>query len=129
MNNAAFRDLLADLEAEIHHPGRTCTRQRLEQILAPAFHEVGRSGAQYSREQVITFLLDRGTMPSAMPFNHRVHQVSSDVAILSYETDEGGQLGTRKNPARRASVWRHGEGGWQLTYHQATPAADPLPLS
>jgi len=129
MNNAAFCDLLAGLEAEIHHPGRPCTRQRLEQLLAPAFYEVGRSGAQYSREQVITFWLDRGAMTSVMPFNHRVHQVSSDVAILSYETDEGGRQGTRSNPARRASVWRHGEGGWQLIYHQATPAADPPPLS
>lgn len=126
MNNAALCDLLAELEAEIHHAGRQCTRERLEQLLHPTFHEVGRSGAPYMREQVIAFLLDRGAITSVSPRNHRVHQVSTDVAILSYETGEVGPLGARTNPARRASVWKQCDWGWQLIYHQATPATDPL---
>ena len=47
--NKLQRDLQA-LEAELHHPGVRCSRERLEQSLHPDFHEVGRSGRQYSRE-------------------------------------------------------------------------------
>ncbi|MEI7444142.1 MAG: hypothetical protein WCK28_04560 [Burkholderiales bacterium] len=36
--------LLARLEAELHHPGATASRARLDALLHPDFHEVGPDG-------------------------------------------------------------------------------------
>ena len=52
-------DLLAELtalETELHHPGATCTRTRLERLLHPDFHEIGRSGTRYTRQVVMNSL-------------------------------------------------------------------------
>ena len=37
---------LQTLEVELHHPGVRTSRARLEALLHPDFHEVGRSGRQ-----------------------------------------------------------------------------------
>jgi hypothetical protein len=52
----SLREELRTLEIELHHPGTRCSRGRLERLLHPDFHEVGRSGRRYGRETVIVFL-------------------------------------------------------------------------
>ena len=51
------------LEVELHHPGVRCSRQRLEELLHPDFHEVGRSGRSYNRETIINFLAAKESQP------------------------------------------------------------------
>ena len=50
---------LQTLEVELHHPGVRCSRDRLELLLHPDFHEVGRSGQAYNRDTVIHFLVSQ----------------------------------------------------------------------
>lgn len=120
-------DLLAELtvlEAELHHPGRTCTRERLEQLLHPAFHEVGRSGRPYSRQAVIDFLAARTAIPRVVPSGHRVQPLAPDWALLHFRSEEiADDDGTRSNAALRVSLWNRTGIGRQLYYHQGTPEA------
>lgn len=48
--------LLQGLEVELHHPGTRCSPSRLDALLHPQFHEIGRSGRAYDRETVLGFL-------------------------------------------------------------------------
>lgn len=119
-------DLLAELttlETELHHPGATCTRERLERLLHPDFHEVGRSGARYTRQAVIDFLADRGAPPQVIAYDHRIEQLAADVALLHFGSHEVAADGTHRHAALRMSVWRRTSAGWQLHYHQGTPTA------
>ena len=119
-------DLLAELsalESELHHPGVTCTRERLERLLHADFHEVGRSGTRYTRQTVIDFLADRPSPPRVLAYDHRIERLSDGVALLHFASHGIAGDGTRHSAALLMSVWRHTALGWQLSYHQGTPAA------
>lgn len=119
-------DLLAELtalESELHHPGATCARARLERLLHPDFHEVGRSGTRYARQTVIDFLADRTCLPRVVAYDHRLERLADDVALLHFASHGVDSDGTRIHAALRMSVWRRTSRGWQLHYHQGTPAA------
>ena len=123
--HAAMDDLLAELtalETELHHPGATCTRTRLERLLHPDFHEVDRSGTRYTRQVVIDFLIDRTSLPQVVAYDHRLERLADDVALLHFASLETQPDGTHRQAARRGSVWRRTALGWQLHYHQGTPA-------
>lgn len=119
-------DLLAELtalETELHHPGVPCSRERLERLLHADFHEVGRSGTRYTRQTVIDFLADRPSPPRVLAYDHRIERLSDGVALLHFASHGIAADGTRHSAALRMSVWRHTALGWQLSYHQGTPAA------
>ncbi len=113
---------LAALEAELHHPGRGCTRARLEQLLHPDFHEVGRSGARYDRRTVIDFLASGATRPQIQAGGHRARPMAPGWALLHYHSLQVEADGRRVLGTLRSSIWaQDADGAWQLYYHQGTP--------
>ena len=122
--NELLRDLQA-LEAELHHPGIRCSRERLEELLHPGFHEVGRSGRQYTRETVIAHLASQPQPPEVVASDYAAHPLAEDCALLTYRSAHRSAEGATTLPALRSSVWLRTGAGWQLFYHQGTPAPDP----
>jgi len=116
---------LSLLEAELHHSGARCSRQRLEQLLHAAFHEVGRSGRVYTRDFVIEFLAAQASPPAVESNDYGVHQLDANSALLTYRSANCGADGTLTDVALRSSVWLRTAVGWQLFYHQGTPAHQP----
>lgn len=119
-----MEDLLAhlrSLEAELHHPGVRCSRQRLEELLHPEFHEVGRSGRQYSRDTVIRHLAAQETQPQVVASEYAVRVLADGVALLTYRSAHQEPDGALSLRALRSSVWLRAQAGWQLLYHQGTP--------
>lgn len=55
--------LLQGLEVELHHPGTRCSPARLDALLHPQFHEIGRSGRAYDRETVLGSLAFQNEHP------------------------------------------------------------------
>lgn len=114
---------LQSLEVELHHPGVRCHRERLERLLHPAFHEVGRSGRQYDRETVVSYLASVHSRPAVVSDGFAVTELGPQVALLTYRSAqvEAGQ--GLVNHTFRSSVWVKTNAVWQLLYHQGTPAA------
>ncbi len=48
--------------------------------------------------------------------------VADDVALVTYRSEV--RDGDEVVRANRSSVWRRGETGWLLEFHQGTPTAD-----
>ncbi len=115
---------LQALEIELHHPGVRCSSQRLEQLLHPQFHEVGRSGRRYDRDTIVKFLGAQKTQPQVEPRNFAAHLLAEGCALLTYESAHRAADGTLQHHALRSSVWLRAPGpaSWQLFYHQGTPA-------
>lgn len=109
------------LEAELHHPGVVCTRERLEQLLHPQFQEVGRSGQRYDRDTVLRYLCQAPGPTALAAQDYALQTLAPDCVLLRYVSQH--RHGTQVQTALRASIWRHGEPGWQLFYHQGTPLA------
>ena len=116
---------LQALEVELHHPGVRCSRDRLELLLHPDFHEVGRSGRAYSRDTVIHFLVSQEQHASVQSDQFLVAELGSEMALLTYRSAHPQQDGSLTDHALRSSLWIRSDAGWQLRFHQGTPAAEP----
>ncbi|WP_295548945.1 nuclear transport factor 2 family protein [uncultured Pseudacidovorax sp.] len=114
---------LQQLEVELHHPGRPCDVERLEALLHPDFHEVGRSGRAYDRATVVRYLSQVSTPPQVDSSQFRVERLTPDVALLSYCSVQRPADGSADLRTLRSSLWTRGLSGWQLRHHQGTPAA------
>jgi hypothetical protein len=114
---------LQALESELHHPGVSCTLQRLEQLLHPDFWEVGRSGRRYSRETVIGYLAAQNLQPDVTASDYAVRELANGLALLTYRSTHRQSQGGAVSGALRSSIWCWTQSGWQLLYHQGTPEA------
>ncbi|MBB6559993.1 hypothetical protein HNP48_002665 [Acidovorax soli] len=123
MTNALLATLQA-LEVELHHPGVRCDAQRLDQLLHPDFHEVGRSGRKYDRATVMRFLGEQVTPPPVISEHFALQALGAGIALLSYRSAFRRPDATLENHTLRSSVWVLHGARWQLIYHQGTPAAE-----
>ena len=114
---------LQALEVELHHPGVRSSRARLEGLLHPEFHEVGRSGRQYNKATVVAFLESQTTHLAVEASAFTVVQLAPELALLTYRSAHSQSDGSLTNHTLRASVWVRENSAWQLRYHQGTPAA------
>ena len=114
---------LQALEVELHHPGVRCSRERLEQLLHPEFHEVGRSGRAYNRETIVNFFASQESQPVIRSEEFSVALLAPGVALLTYRSAHVEQEARLVNHTLRSSVWLKASQGWQLRYHQGTAAA------
>ena len=114
---------LQALEVELHHPGVRCSRSRLEQLLHPDFHEVGRSGRPYDRETVVAYLAALDVQPVVASDGFALVELGPQVALLTYRSAHVEPDQRLVNHTLRSSVWVQSSLGWQLRYHQGTPAA------
>ena len=115
--------VLQALELELHHPGTRISQERLEQLLHPDFHEVGRSGRPYDRAAVMQFLAGQRDPPPTESSGVQVSLLAPGVALLTYRSARRQEDGTLTEPTLRMSLWLQESAGWQLRYHQGTPAA------
>lgn len=115
-------DEISRLETELHHPGVPCSRERLEQLLHPGFHEVGRSGRPYSRDTVIGYLASVKVAPAVESWDFALEELGEGCVLLTFKSAQRAEDGSLLEAALRSSIWRRTPQGWQLYYHQGTPA-------
>jgi hypothetical protein len=101
---------LTALESELHHPGTRCSRERIEALLHPDFHEVGRSGRRYDRETVIRFLAEQGGQPEVVATEHAVSVMGEGAALITYRSARRQPDGSFALRALRSSVWLRDSG-------------------
>lgn len=92
-------------------------RALMDATFAPDFHEFGRSGRRYTRDD----LLPNGETQAIDATLHTltVTQVSPTIALVTYRSELRRPSGTEW--ANRASLWDRTSGRWQLRFHQGTP--------
>ena len=120
----ALLEHLSALEVELHHPGVRCSRERLQEILHPEFREVGRSGRAYTRQDVIDHLATSHSHPQVQSSNFALMSLGEGFALLTYRSVQLAPDASSTNQTYRSSIWERGVQGWQLRYHQGTPAAE-----
>lgn len=116
-------DTLRNLESELHHDGAPCPPERLQALLHPDFHEVGRSGRRYTRATVIAFLASNPTLPPVESSDHALYRLADGCALLTYRSVHRAADGSPMETALRSSIWLETADGWKLLYHQGTVAA------
>jgi hypothetical protein len=113
-----------DLPALEHTLWQTKTRHDralMEATFAPDFHEFGRSGRRYTRDQLLP---DGEHDPiDATLHDLTVTQVSPEIALVTYSSELRRPTGTEW--ANHSSIWDRASGRWRLRFHQGTPCEAP----
>jgi hypothetical protein len=96
--------------------------------LHPEFREFGRSGAEYSRAQIIEHLLSETNVARVHAQRFAILELAPSVVLLTYKSAYISSSGQLERHANRSSIWRREVGGWQMVFHQGTPR-EPFAVS
>ena len=102
------------LERELQTAECRRDRERLTRLLADDFTEVGASGTMWDKSSILDML---GT---EIPVEIEVIEptgrvIGPDYVLLQWVSQ------TPEMRARRTSLWRRSDTGWELVHHQGTP--------
>jgi hypothetical protein len=104
-------------EPLFHRPELGTTREDFDRQMAPDFFEQGASGRRYSREFVLSMLVDRWSRPHDDPWetsDFHCRELGDAHYALTYS------LRQKDRVTRRLTLWRRTEVGWEALYHQGT---------
>jgi hypothetical protein len=105
-------DEVVALELSLLDPEVRSSPARVERLLHADFREFGASGTAWDRKAIIASLAaDPGRGWDATEIDAR--ELAAGVVLVTYRA--AGSL--------RSSLWVEGADGWQLLFHQGTPAA------
>lgn len=112
---------LAALEHTLWRTDSRHDRALMDATFAPDFHEFGRSGRRYTRED----LLPNGEAQTIDATLHAltITDLSPTIALVTYRSELRRPTGTEW--ANRSSLWDRTSGRWQLRFHQGTPSEGP----
>jgi hypothetical protein len=121
MSTGSLLFTLSTLERELHEPRTRSNGDRLAQLLHAGFLEFGRSGAVYTRSQVLARLPAESNPTPVHAQGFAVVELAPSVALLTYQSADIGPSGSLQRHANRSSIWRLEAAGWQIVFHQGTP--------
>jgi hypothetical protein len=103
-----------DLERELQTAECRRDRERLARLLADDFTEVGASGTVWDKSSILDMLGTEGSVEIEM-IEPVGRVIGADCVLLQWISR------TSKMCARRTSLWRRTNTGWELVHHQGTP--------
>ena len=109
--------ILKELEESLWRTGTRFDPEHMNKILSPTFFEFGRSGRIFKREKTLSA---KSREINARLLNFEVHPITDEVVLVTYITEV---VSSREIlVSNRSSLWLKTSSGWQLQFHQGTPA-------
>lgn len=118
----ALLEELRSLETELHKDETRRNRKRMETLLHPDFVEFGRSGTRYTRAEVLEEFGTDNVLSPIHAGNFDLLVLAEGVALLTYISAHVDANGNLHRQTFRSSVWVRTAVGWQIRFHQGTPA-------
>jgi hypothetical protein len=99
-------------------------RAELDAAIADDFLEIGRSGRLYDKASATAALVAEPA-PGAAPRVYTLHDftgrhLAPDVVQVVFRLAVDLGDGAAARESMRTSIWRRGDHGWQILYHQGT---------
>ena len=111
--------LLRSLEEELLKNETRKSAERLRKLLAEDFVEFGSSGRIYNREAIVTALAAEPSAELELS-SFEMRELAPDLALVTYRTCRIGPSCDQRR-SLRSSIWKRGDGRWQMLFHQGTP--------
>lgn len=103
-------------EEALLNSGVRSAPDRLTELLAPNFYEIGQSGRRWSRDEIIAALVGEPESEAQAALTEReARLITPEVVLLSYRLEYANRT------SRRSSLWRWSNGTIQCFFHQGTP--------
>ncbi len=105
--------LILKLEQDLLMPEVRTSKQRLENIIANNFIEIGQSGTLYNKQDIVSALCnEQPTQITATKMS--VQLLEKNLALASYQTSSH-----NRPMVQRYSLWENKGPDWQILYHEA----------
>jgi len=88
----------------------------VDRLLAPGFTEIGSSGRLWQRGEVLDAIGGMATSEGLVVSGLEARVPAVGLVLLSYVATQAGSV------THRSSLWRATRHGWQIEFHQGTPA-------
>jgi hypothetical protein len=121
MSALPLLETLRELEIAVHQPKVWSDPAGLDELLHPAFHEFGRSGASDTRAEVLAEFAGHEQTYTVWFQDIVVEQVGEGLALLTHRSAHVNASGQLERHTNRSSLWQLTEGGWKMRFHQGTP--------
>lgn len=112
-----IQQTLVDREPIFHRAEFGRTRADFDAMMAEEFWEVGASGRQYGREDILKTLEQRYSAPYEdewITSDYYCQEIAPASYLLTYTLWQGPRV------TRRATIWRASANGWLIVFHQGT---------
>lgn len=116
--NKSILNALIAREPIFHRREFGTTRADLETMTTEDFWEIGASGKIYTRDYVITTLLERYKSPEPHDFicsDFALRTIAPNVFLLTYTLKQHPNRLTR-----RTTIWKRNGANWKIAFHQGT---------
>ena len=113
--------ILRALEIALHAPEIRSDPGRLGPLLHPAFTEIGRSGKQFTRSEVLAEFVDAFPTYRVWAQDFAVAILSEQLVLLTYRSAHVTSGECLERHTLRTSLWQLTETGWRMRFHQGTP--------
>ncbi len=125
MNNSVLSELV-QLETELHLNSTRKNLERMHKLLHKDFREIGRSGKEYSRDEILRELQGEAELPEIHASDFDVQELGEELYLLTYTSAHvSGQEDKELHRfTRRASVWVRENQRWQIRFHQGSAIPD-----
>lgn len=111
-------DLVLELERELQTPACRADEERVRQLLAHDFVEIGASGRRWDLDSTMAMLSEEATATDGdgiiQVIGLEARALAPDVIQVFWESERAGRR------ARRTSIWCRRGGAWQQVFHQGT---------
>jgi hypothetical protein len=117
---------LLSLEEQILDPEVRRSRDKVAYLLADSFVEIGASGRQYDKPQILEMLAGEhlGGPPARQEIqDFSARWIAADVAMTLYRIVRRSPSDGTAAHSLRSSTWKIFDGRWQMIFHQGTPTA------
>ena len=102
--------LIEALEQELLQPEVRMSEDRLNELIADDFVEIGTSGKRFNKHEIINALVDQE--------NFNTIEISADTILSTYEVQIEILNTSLTIDSFRTSIWKNKDGRWQIVFHQ-----------
>jgi len=113
-------ETLKELEVLLHDPEIRRSAEEVGQLLHTSFREFGRSGAAYTREEILAHVSGAEQQPPIWAQDFKLEVLSEGLALLTYRSAHIADERELQRHTNRSSLWQLTEGGWKMRFHQGT---------
>ena len=113
---------IQQLEVELHQFTTRSNADRLNQLIHEDFFEIGYSGTQYAKVDIMNSLVQEEQPEySVWSQDFEFVDLAENLVQVIYKEAQMDKAGHLSRHAIRTSIWKKEHGRWQVQFHQATP--------
>ncbi len=112
-------ELIKALELELLQPEVRKSKKRLNELIVDNFLEIGSSGRNYNKEDILNELPSQSEIKFSMKDFNAI-EISVDTILATYQVEKIILESNEKTKSARSSIWQNKNGNWQMIFHQGT---------